>query len=281
MEQVVRWNTTGTADRSSDVVFLVVILAALLAAAGQASAGRRRAAVVVVVHRRREADPRGAAPLPEVRWVKRLRSSLVVAALLVCVPVDVVGSSNQFLAAVAIVWAMAGVSLVVLTGWGGHISLGQFAIVGVGALVAGNLVAEPQPRPVPRLLARRAPPAPSSRCSSACRRCASGGCSSPSPRWPSPSRSTATSSTSTTSPTSCPRTSSGPFLWERFDLERQLHDVPAVPRVPRAVDARRHGRAQGAQRARRHRHPRQPAGRRRGRGADHQREAVGVPARRA
>jgi branched-chain amino acid transport system permease protein len=31
------------------------------------------------------------------------------------------------------------VSLVILTGWGGHISLGQFAIVGVGAMVAGNL----------------------------------------------------------------------------------------------------------------------------------------------
>ena len=30
----------------------------------------------------------------------------------------------------------------VLTGWGGHISLGQFAIVGVGALVAGNLIAD-------------------------------------------------------------------------------------------------------------------------------------------
>ena len=38
---------------------------------------------------------------------------------------------------------MVGVSLVVLTGWGGHISLGQFAIVGVGAVVAGNLVADP------------------------------------------------------------------------------------------------------------------------------------------
>jgi branched-chain amino acid transport system permease protein len=38
------------------------------------------------------------------------------------------------------VWALAAVSLVILTGWGGHISLGQFAIVGVGALVAGNLI---------------------------------------------------------------------------------------------------------------------------------------------
>ncbi len=35
---------------------------------------------------------------------------------------------------------MTGVSLVILTGWGGHISLGQFGFVGVGAVVVGNLV---------------------------------------------------------------------------------------------------------------------------------------------
>jgi branched-chain amino acid transport system permease protein len=35
---------------------------------------------------------------------------------------------------------MVGVSLVVLTGWGGHISLGQFAIVGCGAVAAGNVL---------------------------------------------------------------------------------------------------------------------------------------------
>ena len=39
------------------------------------------------------------------------------------------------------VWAMIGVSLVVLTGWGGHISLGQFGIAGVSAMVAGNMIA--------------------------------------------------------------------------------------------------------------------------------------------
>ena len=37
---------------------------------------------------------------------------------------------------------MVGVSLVVLTGWGGNISLGQFGLVGVGAMVAGNLIAD-------------------------------------------------------------------------------------------------------------------------------------------
>jgi branched-chain amino acid transport system permease protein len=41
---------------------------------------------------------------------------------------------------VALVWGIVAISLVVLTGWGGNISLGQFAFVGVGAIVTGNLV---------------------------------------------------------------------------------------------------------------------------------------------
>jgi branched-chain amino acid transport system permease protein len=51
------------------------------------------------------------------------------------------GSSSQLLAGFAIVWAMIGVSLVVLTGWGGQISLGQFGIAGVAGVLAGNMVA--------------------------------------------------------------------------------------------------------------------------------------------
>ena len=38
------------------------------------------------------------------------------------------------------VWAMVGVSLVILTGWAGNISLGQFGIVGVGGVVAANFI---------------------------------------------------------------------------------------------------------------------------------------------
>ena len=37
---------------------------------------------------------------------------------------------------------MVALSLVVLTGWGGTVSLGQVAIVGVGGVVAANLIAD-------------------------------------------------------------------------------------------------------------------------------------------
>ena len=43
------------------------------------------------------------------------------------------GAGNQLLAGFAMVWALIAVSLVVLTGWGGHVSLGQFGIAGVAA----------------------------------------------------------------------------------------------------------------------------------------------------
>jgi len=41
--------------------------------------------------------------------------------------------------ALVVIVAMVGVSLVILTGWAGQISLGQFAFAGIGSLVAGGL----------------------------------------------------------------------------------------------------------------------------------------------
>jgi branched-chain amino acid transport system permease protein len=46
---------------------------------------------------------------------------------------------------VILVYAMVGISLVVLTGWSGNISLGQWAIVGVGALFAQKIAASASP----------------------------------------------------------------------------------------------------------------------------------------
>ncbi|HEX6492607.1 MAG TPA: ATP-binding cassette domain-containing protein, partial [Candidatus Dormibacteraeota bacterium] len=43
-------------------------------------------------------------------------------------------------ASIWLIYGLVAVSLVVLTGWGGTVSLGQMGIVGVGALVAGNFI---------------------------------------------------------------------------------------------------------------------------------------------
>ena len=60
--------------------------------------------------------------------------------LMVVVPL-LVGPGTSYSLSIMAIWGLVAVSLVVLTGWGGQISLGQFALVGVGAIVAGNLVA--------------------------------------------------------------------------------------------------------------------------------------------
>jgi branched-chain amino acid transport system permease protein len=53
----------------------------------------------------------------------------------------VMSPSQTTLGALYAIYAVIGISLVVLSGWGGQISLGQFAFVAVGALTAGSLSA--------------------------------------------------------------------------------------------------------------------------------------------
>ena len=64
----------------------------------------------------------------------------VVIGLIVAFPY-LAGPGRQDVASLLIIYAIVGVSLVILTGWGGQISLGHFAFAGLGAAVAGGLVA--------------------------------------------------------------------------------------------------------------------------------------------
>jgi branched-chain amino acid transport system permease protein len=135
LEQLVFWN--GNVPSAADVVFLVVILAGLLfrrdrlGRLSDASSSWTDTSVARPV-------PAELRRLPEVRIARGgLYALLAVAA--VAAPF-LYGPSTTTLLSLTLVWAMVGVSLVVLTGWGGHISLGQFAIVGTGAVTAGNLV---------------------------------------------------------------------------------------------------------------------------------------------
>lgn len=137
VEQVTFWNT-GQAS-TIDVAFLVVILIGLLVQrevlsraedAGESSWSMADAVRRVPIELRH---------LPEVRAV-RIGAGLLLLTLAIFLPQGwSVGS--VILASSALIWAMVAISLVILTGWGGNISLGQFAIAGVGAITAGNLVA--------------------------------------------------------------------------------------------------------------------------------------------
>lgn len=135
VDQLVRWNTTS--PELVDVVLLVVIVVSLLARRGSASrafdadGGWRDAELI------RPIAPAVAA-LRSVRVTRAAGVGALVAAA-VLVPLQV-GPGTAYSMSIMAIWGLVALSLVVLTGWGGQISLGQFALVGVGAIVAGNMV---------------------------------------------------------------------------------------------------------------------------------------------
>lgn len=77
--------------------------------------------------------------LPEVRWAGRiLKVGLLLAA--VTVPLWARPSQEQAMS-LLLIYGIVAVSLLVLTGWAGQISLGQFAFVGIGGAATGTLYA--------------------------------------------------------------------------------------------------------------------------------------------
>jgi len=135
-EWTIRWNVR--AESIFDVTFLVVILVALLVQRGRMSraeagdGGWDAAGVVRPI-------PEMLRKLPEVR-IPRIVIGVLLALFVVVIPLSA-SPSSVVLMSFGVVWAMVAVSLVVLTGWGGNISLGQFGIVGIGAMAAGNAIA--------------------------------------------------------------------------------------------------------------------------------------------
>jgi branched-chain amino acid transport system permease protein len=80
--------------------------------------------------------------VPEVAW-GRVVLGTALAALFVLLPF-VVDLERQILSSVILIYAIVAVSLVILTGWAGQISLGQWGFAGIGAMVAGGLAAHLQ-----------------------------------------------------------------------------------------------------------------------------------------
>ncbi|HZU74916.1 MAG TPA: ABC transporter permease [Acidimicrobiales bacterium] len=82
--------------------------------------------------------PKELASLPSVR--SGIRRVLGVGAIVLLAYPWVMSPSQTNTGSLFAIYGIVVVSLVVLTGWGGQISLGQFAIVGIGALVGGYLI---------------------------------------------------------------------------------------------------------------------------------------------
>lgn len=76
--------------------------------------------------------------LPEVR-ITRIAGVALVVAVAIGLP-SISSESTTVLLGFIAIYAIIGVSLVVLTGWAGQVSLGQFAFVGLGAATTGSLL---------------------------------------------------------------------------------------------------------------------------------------------
>ena len=134
LEVAILWNK-GSGTLIDPVLFVVILGALLLQRRtrespvdDQALSTWTHAATVRPV-------PRELARLPEVRWVFRgVRLLLVVALLALPALLD---ERYTNLAAAVVIYAIIAVSLVLLTGWSGEISLGQVAFVAIGSAAAG------------------------------------------------------------------------------------------------------------------------------------------------
>jgi branched-chain amino acid transport system permease protein len=120
----------------NDAVLFLVILGALLVTR-RPSSGRVGADQVSTWQAAREVRPipRELKGLPEVRMTRWVLLA-GVGAFLVTLPLWL-DESRINLAAIIVIFGIIGVSLVVLTGWAGQVSLGQMGFAGVGAAVGG------------------------------------------------------------------------------------------------------------------------------------------------
>jgi branched-chain amino acid transport system permease protein len=120
-----------------DPVLFVVVLGALVLT--RVRPGRAAEASTWQTTREVRPIPRELARLPEVRAMRWGAAALVVG-LLIAVP-TALSESRTNLASAIVIFAIIGMSLVVLTGWAGQVSLGQMAFAGIGAAVAGAVTA--------------------------------------------------------------------------------------------------------------------------------------------
>ncbi|HZT64709.1 MAG TPA: ABC transporter permease [Acidimicrobiales bacterium] len=142
LAQQVLFFGTGHSGPDFGLVFAVILVALLIQRrrTGRLETGASTWQAVEEVR----PVPRELRRLPEVRYGRWGLAGLALA-LGVVVPF-VLTPSRTSLATDILIYAMVGISLVILTGWGGHLSFGQWALAGVGGLVAGHIAASSNPQ---------------------------------------------------------------------------------------------------------------------------------------
>jgi branched-chain amino acid transport system permease protein len=135
IDQAMTFQSGNRAAFNDAVLFLIVLVALLVTKRPQGTRGGD----VSTWQAAREVRPvpQELVGLPEVRYTRWALGAVILAALL-ALPLWLTESKIN-LAAVIVIFGIVGLSLVVLTGWAGQVSLGQMAFVGIGAAVGGAL----------------------------------------------------------------------------------------------------------------------------------------------
>ena len=130
LETTVIFSERNASAAKVDAILFVVVLAALLLQRGGRTARGDETSTWQASNNIRPI-PRELIKLPEVVWGARAAGAVLLLFLL-ALPTFMTGSRVS-LAATIVVICIVTVSLVVLTGWAGQVSLGQIAFMGIGA----------------------------------------------------------------------------------------------------------------------------------------------------
>jgi ABC-type branched-subunit amino acid transport system permease subunit len=132
IQEILVWNLSST--NQVDLILFLLVMAVLLVRIAALQTGSRRETRSTWLENTR-GQLRNDSPLRRRVGVVGVVASVVGAALLPLV----VSVGNSFLIAQICIYAVIALSLTVLTGWAGQVSLGQFGLVAVGALMPAHL----------------------------------------------------------------------------------------------------------------------------------------------
>ncbi len=126
-----------TRESVTDVALLAFVLLAMLVRRGRSGRGREEGSQWLATAVARPIPPI-LRRLPEVRIARGVLALAVVAVALLIPVLGGPGTTLEY--TIALTFGLVAVSLVVLSGWGGTVSLGQFSLAGAGGILAGDLI---------------------------------------------------------------------------------------------------------------------------------------------
>ena len=132
IQEILVWNLNSTSQ--VDLILFALVMVVLLVRIAALQTGNRREERSNWLEGTRT-QVRNDSPLRRKVGGVGMGAAVVVAALLPLV----ISVGNSFLFSQICIYAVIALSLTVLTGWAGQVSLGQFGLVAIGALLASHL----------------------------------------------------------------------------------------------------------------------------------------------